>query len=56
MYILVDSSIWIEYFRNGLFSREIELFIDENLLVTNYLILSELIPFLKLRNQKKLVH
>ncbi len=56
MSVLVDSSIWIEYFRNGEFSKEIELFIDNNLLVTNHLILAELIPFLKLRNQKKLVH
>ncbi len=56
MSVLVDSSIWIEYFRDGKFSKEIEFFIDDNLLVTNHLILSELIPFLKVRNQKKLVH
>ncbi len=56
MSVLVDSSVWIEYFRNGLFSQEIEFIIDENLPVTNYLILSELVPFLKLRNQIKLVN
>ncbi len=56
MSVLVDSSIWIEYFREGRFSKEVEFLSDNNLLVTNYLILSELLPFLKLKNQKRLAH
>lgn len=55
MSVLVDSSVWIEYFRNGNCSESLEFLIDQNLLATNELILSELIPFLKLRNQVKLI-
>ena len=55
MSVLVDTSVWIEYLRNGNYSDQIEFLIDENLIVTNDLILSELIPFLKIRNQRKLV-
>ncbi len=55
MSVLVDTSVWIEYLRNGNYSDQIEFLIDENLIVTNDLILSELVPFLKVRNQRKLV-
>ena len=47
MSILVDSSVWIDYFRDGKNSERLDHFIDENLIVTNDLILTELIPFLK---------
>lgn len=55
MSVLVDTSIWVEYFRTGDFSEKLDFLIDENLIVTNDLILAELIPFLKVRNQKKLI-
>ena len=55
MSVLVDSSIWIDYFRDGSYSDKLEFLIDENLIVTNELILCELIPFLKLRKKNKLV-
>ena len=55
MPVLVDTSIWVEYLRSGNFSEKIDFFIDENLIVTNDLILAELIPFLKVQNQKKLI-
>ncbi|MEE4165272.1 MAG: PIN domain-containing protein [Desulfocapsaceae bacterium] len=55
MSVLVDTSVWIEYLRNGNYSDQIEFLIDENLIVTNELILSELIPFLQVRNRRKLV-
>ena len=55
MSVLVDTSVWIEYLRNGHYSDQIEFLIDEDLIVTNELIVSELIPFLKMRNQRKLV-
>ena len=55
MSILVDSSIWIEYFRNGSNSEKLDYLIDENLIVINDLILAELVPFLKVRNQKKII-
>ncbi|MBA3028317.1 MAG: PIN domain-containing protein [Desulfobacteraceae bacterium] len=55
MSVLVDTSIWVEYLRSGNFSEKLDFFIDENLIVTNDLILAELVPFLKVRNQKKLI-
>ena len=56
MSILVDTSIWIDYFRGGNDSIKTDFLIDENLLATNDLILAELIPFLKVRNKKRLVN
>lgn len=55
MSVLVDTSIWIEYFRKGNNFEKLDFFIDENLVVTNDLILAELIPFLKIRNHNKLI-
>ncbi len=55
MSVLVDSSIWIEYFNNGSNYEKLDFLIDENLVVTNNLVLAELIPFLKIRNQRKLI-
>ena len=55
MSVLVDTSVWVEYFRNGNNFDQLDFLIDENLVVTNDLILSELIPFLKVRNQRKLI-
>jgi len=55
MSILVDSSIWIDYFKSGKNSERLDYFIDENILVVNDLILAELIPFLKLKRQAKII-
>ena len=55
MQVLVDSSVWIDYFRGGGNSDKLDFLIDKNLLVINDLILAELIPFLKMRNQRKLI-
>ncbi len=55
MSVLVDTSIWVEYFRNGNNSAKLDFLIDENLIVTNDLILAELIPYLKVHNQRKLI-
>ena len=56
MAVLVDTSVWVEYFRSGNNSVKLDFLIDENLIVTNDLIMSELIPFLKVRNQRKLIN
>lgn len=56
MNILIDSSVWIDYFRGGDNSEVLDSFIDENVLCTNYLILSELLPVLNQRNQLELVN
>ncbi|GBD98140.1 PIN domain protein [bacterium BMS3Abin07] len=55
MPVLVDTSVWVEYFRHGKNLERLDFIIDENLVVTNDLILAELIPFLKVRNQNKII-
>lgn len=55
MEVLVDTSVWIDYFQTGNKSAELDDLIDENVIVTNELILAELIPFLKLKRQAKVV-
>ncbi len=55
MSVLVDTSIWIEDFRSGNNSEKLDFLIDENLIVINDLILAELVPFLKVRKQRKIV-
>lgn len=56
MSVLVDTSVWIDYFGGGNDSIQMDFLIDENLLVTNDLILAELIPFLKVRKEKRLIN
>ncbi len=55
MPVLVDTSIWIDYFGGGNDSIQMDFLIDENLLVTNDLILTELIPFLKVKNETRVI-
>ena len=55
MEILVDTSIWIDYFRGGDGSKDLCFLIDENLIVINDLILAELTPFLKIKRQTKVI-
>ena len=55
MSVLVDTSIWIEYFRTGNNSGKVDFLIDENLIVINDLILAELVPSLRIRNQRKII-
>jgi predicted nucleic acid-binding protein len=55
MSVLVDSSIWIEYFRGPADAGRLDFLIEENLVVVNDLILAELIPALHLRRQRKLI-
>ena len=55
MSVLVDSSVWIEYFRNTDQSDALDMLIEENLVVTNELILAELIPALQIRKLSELV-
>ena len=55
MTILVDTSIWIDYFRDGKNSADMEFLIDENLITINDIILAELIPYLKIKKQAKVV-
>jgi predicted nucleic acid-binding protein len=56
MSVLVDTSIWVAYFRSGDNSEKLDFLIDENLIVINDLILAELVPSLKVRNQRKIIN
>ncbi|MES9901205.1 MAG: hypothetical protein ABW168_00820, partial [Sedimenticola sp.] len=51
----MDTSIWIDYFRGGDSDAELDILIDENLIVTNDIILAELIPYLKIKKQSKVI-
>ena len=55
MSVLVDSSVWIEFFRGSGPGSELNHLIDENLVVVNDLILAELLPSLHMRRQRKLI-
>lgn len=51
MEILVDTSIWVDYFKGGKNSSDLNDLIDENLIVTNDIILAELVPYLRIKKQ-----
>ena len=53
--ILVDSSVWIEYFRGKKEVAMLDELIDRNQLCINNLILSELIPFLRIKKENTLI-
>ena len=55
MSVLVDSSVWIDYFRGSDNTNRLDYLIDEGLLVTNDLILAELIPPLNVRKQHRVI-
>jgi hypothetical protein len=55
MSVLVDTSVWIDYFRNTGKADTMDLLIEENVIVTNDLILAELIPPLRLRKEQSLI-
>ncbi len=56
MEVLVDTSVWIDYFRSGDKSDKLDFLIDENLVVINDLILTELLPLLILKREKKVIN
>lgn len=53
--ILVDSSVWIGFFRGSLPREGIFSLIDANQICTNDLILSEIIPSLMMKKERSLV-
>ena len=54
MSVLVDSSVWIDYFRNG--NDTLAQLIEEDLVSTNEIILSELIPALQIQKQEEVIN
>lgn len=55
MSVLVDTSVWIDYFNDTGRADALDLLIEEDLVVINDLILAELVPPLHLRGEKKLI-
>jgi hypothetical protein len=51
----VDSSVWIEYFSGRKEAAVLDELIDKNKLCINNLILSELIPFLRMKKENTLI-
>ena len=52
MGILVDPSIWVDYFRGTRSADGLDLRVEENLVITNKLILAELLSPLFILNQR----
>jgi len=52
--ILVDTSVWIAYFRGDEYTRRLDEDIDANIICTNELILSELLPLIRLKKEDDL--
>jgi predicted nucleic acid-binding protein len=52
--VLVDSSVWIDYFK-GKQTETLDKLLIEDLICTNELILTELIPILKKSNQVQII-
>ena len=55
MSVLIDSSVWVEYFGDAGLADTVDLLIEENLVTTNELVLAELIPFLEIARKKALI-
>lgn len=55
MKVLVDTSIWIDYFKSGDKSTNLDYLIDNNLVFINDLVLTELIPSLRLKKQNSII-
>lgn len=56
MSVLVDSSVWISYFRGIENHTAMDSLIDNDILVINDLILAELVPILNMQKQHKLIN
>jgi predicted nucleic acid-binding protein len=52
--VLVDSSVWIEYFKGNEKAKSLETLIDLNAVCINDLILAELLPSIRHKKEKEL--
>ena len=52
--VLIDSSVWIEYFNNGGIEK-LDRLIEEDLACINELIMTELAPALMLKNETEIL-
>jgi len=55
MNVLVETSAWIDYLRTGTQNQTINSLIDDNRIIINELILTELIPTLTVQKQSKFI-
>lgn len=55
MSTLVDTSIWIDYFKSGANSNRLDSLLEDNSLVINDIVLAELLPFLFLKKQNTII-
>lgn len=55
MSVLVDSSVWIDYFRGSGDTSRLDLLIEENFVVVNELVLAEIIPALHMKRQNRII-
>lgn len=55
MNVLVDSSVWIDYFRDAGHADILTLLIEEDAVVVNDLILAEILPLLFVKKETELV-
>jgi len=55
MRVLIDTSVWIDYFKSGANSNRLDDLLDDNLVVINNVILAELVPFLAIKKQFKVI-
>jgi len=56
MQILVDTSIWIDYFKKGEQSLRLDDLLLDDRVVVNDIILAELIPLLHLKKQYTIIY
>ncbi|MBF0274989.1 MAG: PIN domain-containing protein [Nitrospinae bacterium] len=54
MGVLLDTSVWIDYFKGGIQTLSVDYLIDNNQIVTNELILAELLPYIEVNKERKL--
>lgn len=55
MKILLDTSVWVDYFKGGQYSNKVDRLIEMNVVAICDVVLVELIPFLKHRAEEELV-
>jgi predicted nucleic acid-binding protein len=53
--VLVDTSVWIDYFCGGRTSEKLDSLIDNHLVCTNKIIICELFPFLYVKKENELI-
>jgi predicted nucleic acid-binding protein len=49
MHILVDTSIWIDYFKSGANSTKLDGLLEDNRVFINDIMLAEWVPFLTIK-------